>query len=413
MRKARVIMVTAGACGVIFAAGGASAAVADNPVSAGTASGSWNQTDYNGAESRANLNEQILTRATVGKVRFLRGVTAPPPDPNGCSLPGVVAPVLTGGRLYAVINGRLTKYNPATGRVIWQVAPDPTFSLYFKALSVAGGLVLVGEEYCGSVSAPAGHIQAFNAATGALVWSAPTPQGRVPLDHMVVSGRYVVWAGSSPETPDYVSVRRLATGAVAWESISDCGNAANAFVVDQRVISNGCDQSDARILIARNIGTGTLAWSRPGTWQPQRGDTDASTGRHVYATDPSGTVVSLNPLTGKTQYKLAGATGVLVVATARVFADCGALGVCAYSVTSGSRDWNAQPGSATTLAASAGGVLYLDQGLALNTGTGKTLATLWATSSPPAAALAVGNGRVAAATGPFTPNGQVLDLYGI
>ena len=411
MRKARVIMVAAGACGVIFAAGGATAALADIPVSAGTASSSWNQTDYNAAESRANLNEQILTRATVGKVRFLRGVTAPPPDPNGCSLPGVVAPVLTSGRLYAVINGRLTKYNPATGRVIWQVAPDPTFSLDFKALSVAGGLVVVGEEYCGSVSAPAGHIQAFNAATGALVWSAPTPQGRVPLDHMMVSGRYVVWSGSSAETPGYVSVRRLTTGAIVWERISDCGN-GNALVVAERVIYNSCDQSDAPILTASARGTGAPAWSRPGAWGLQRSDTDASTGRHVYTTDPSGTVVSLNPLSGKTQYQLAWTTRVLVVATARVFADCGALGVCAYSITSGSREWNAQPGSATDLAASAGGVLYLDQGLALNTGTGKTIATLWAADSP-VAALAVGNGRIAAATGPFTPNGQVLDLYGM
>jgi hypothetical protein len=47
----------------------------------------------------------------------------------------------------------------------------------------------------------------------------------------------------------------------------------------------------------------------------------------------------------------------------------------AYSITSGTRQWNAQPGSTTNLAASAGGVLYLDQGLALNTGTGANMAT--------------------------------------
>jgi hypothetical protein len=150
------------------------------------------------------------------------------------------------------------------------------------------------------------------------------------------------------------------------------------------------------------------AWSRPGVWGLQRGDTDASTGRHLYATNPNGTVVSLNPLTGKWQYQLAGATHVLAVATSRVFADCGSLGVCAYSIASGSRQWNEQPGSATDLAASAGGVLYLDQGLALNTGTGATMATLWAGSQ--ASALAVGNGRIAVVT---APAGQVLKLYGL
>ena len=410
MWKAR-IMAAAGACGVIFAAGGATAATAaPNPAVPAAASGSWSQTDYNAALSRANLNEQILLRTTVGKVRLLRSLTTS--SSESCHLPAVVAPVLTGGRLYAVMaNDRLTKYNPATGKVIWQVAPDPSFSTDFRALSVAGGLVVVGEQDCGSVSAPRGLIQAFNAATGALVWSAPTPHGRVPLQHMVVSGRYVIWGGESAETPSYVAVLRLTTGTIVWDSLLDCGSGASTFVVAQRVISNGCDQSGAPTLTARTLGTGALTWSRPGTWGLQRGDTDAWTGRHLYAIDPSGTVVSLNPLTGKTQYQLARATNVLVVATARVFADCGALGVCAYSITSGSRDWNAQPGSATTLAASAGGVLYLGQGLALDTGTGKTLASLWAADSPPAVALAVGNGRIAAATGyPFTP---ALNLYGI
>jgi hypothetical protein len=81
---------------------------------------------------------------------------------------------------------------------------------------------------------------------------------------------------------------------------------------------------------------------------------------------------------------------------------------CAYSIASGSRQWNEQPGSATDLAASAGGVLYLDQGLALNTGTGATMATLRAGSQ--ASALAVGNGRITVVT---APAGQVLKLYGL
>ena len=413
MRGARVIMAAAGVCGVIVAAGGATTALADIPVSAGTASSSWNQTDSNAALSRANLDEHILTRATVGQVRFLRGITPPayPPDAScgAFESPGFVAPVLAGGRLYAVANGRLTKYNPATGKVIWQRTPVPDFSSVFKAVALANGLLIVGGESCESVSAPAGNIQAFNASTGALVWSQPTGNGdRWPLDHLVVSGRYVVAAGSSAETPNIVQVRRVATGALVWQQLSDCGR-SDVMVVAQRIISSSCSPSETPTLTARSLGTGALAWSQPGAWGLQRGDTDASTGRHVYATDPSGTVVSLNPLTGKTQYQLAGATGVLAVATARVFADCGAQGVCAYSITSGNQEWNAQPGSPTTLGASAGGVLYLDQGLALNTGTGKTLATLWAAGSP-AGALAVGNGRIAASSG---PNGQVLDLYGL
>ena len=123
--------------------------------------------------------------------------------------------------------------------------------------------------------------------------------------------------------------------------------------------------------------------------------------------DASGSVVSLNPLTGKTQYALAGATNVLAVTSARVFATCGSSGVCGCSITSGSRRWNTQLGSAPQLAAAAGGVLYLDSGLALNTGTGKTMATLWAADSP-ASGLAIGDGRIAVVS-----DGQILDLYGL
>jgi hypothetical protein len=374
--------------------------------SAGTPSGSWRQTDYNAALSRANLYEKILTRTTVAKVIHLRSMTAPQPNPNGCSYEGFTAPVLAGGSLYAVAYGHVIKYSPRTGKVVWDSVPDPTFSHNLTTLSVVSGLVIVGQQYCGSVSAPTGVVQSFNAATGALVWSqnnVPYP-GRAPVRTMGVSGGYVVVAGSSAEAPNDISVLRLATGALVWyNAAGDCGY-GTALVVAQRVISGGCGTP----LTARNLATGAVIWSRSGAWRLWRGDTDALTGRHIYATNASGSVVSLNPLTGKTQYSLAGAANVLAVAGARVFAACASSGVCAYSLTSGSRQWDTQSGSATQLASSAGGVLYLDHGLALNTGTGKTMATLWASDSQ-ATGLAVGDGRIAVVSG----NGQVLGIYGL
>lgn len=231
-------------------------------VSAGTTTGPWSQTSYNAAQSRANLNEQILTRTTVGKVLHLRDITPPPADTTGCSAPGIVAPVLTGGRLYAVANGRLTKYNPATGTVIWQRTPDPTFSVYFRSLAVAGGLVIVGELDCGSVSDPNGFIQAFNASTGALVWSTfITPNRNGALMQLVVSGGYVVAAGASDGGGDVVSVRKLTTGASVWYRETDyCGGGGNVLVAAQLVMSIACAQNAAS-LTANNLATGALAWS--------------------------------------------------------------------------------------------------------------------------------------------------------
>lgn len=379
-------------------------------VSAAPASSPWNQTDYNAAQSRANLTEKTLTPATVGGLRYLRGVASPLtlPGKQGCIENNIAAPVLTGGNMYAVTNGRLTKYNAATGSVIWRRVPDPTFSRDFRALAVAGGLVVVGELYCDSESDPDGYIQAFNAFTGALVWSTSiTPNGNGALTQMVVFGGYVVAAGASDGGGNVVSVRQLATGASVWDRETNqvCGPGA-VLVVAQLVMSTNCDLNAAPSLAANNLATGAPVWSLPGAWQLQRGDLGGVAARHLYAINPSGTVVGVDPLTGKTQYSLAGATQVLAVDSGRVYADCGSLGVCAYSTAAGSRQWNAQPGSAPALAAEAGGVLYLDQGNALNTATGQTIISLWNTGK--ATALVIGDGRIAAVTDP-----RVLDLYGL
>jgi outer membrane protein assembly factor BamB len=378
------------------------------PAGAATAGSPWSQTDYNAAQSRANLAEHALTRVTVGEIRYLRGLAAPVNPPgDGCAQTApVVTPVLTGGRLYAVTNGWPTKYNPATGRLIWRRNPDPTFSLDYRSLAVARGLVVIGELGCDSASDPNGHIQAFHASTGAPAWKKPISPDGGALAQMVVSGAYVVAAGDSPGTGDVVSVRRLATGTAVWHRLTPSCAPGAVLVVAQLVMSISCDQNHAGTLTARDLATGALAWSRAGGWQLQRGDTNAAGGRHLYVTNPRGTVAGLSPLTGKTQYSLARATHVLAVDSSRAYATCGNLGVCAYSTTTGRRRWHAQLSPAPATATEAGGVLYLDQGLALNAGTGRTISALW--SGGQATSLVVGDGRIAVVTDP-----RVLDLYGL
>ena len=411
----RVTTVVGVVSALLAGAGGAASPALAGPaagVAAGTVSSPWGQTDYNAADSRANLSEQTLTRATVATVGYLRGMAAPlgPHGGGFCDNLGYDSPVLTGGAVYAVAGEWLTKYSAATGRVIWAVNPDPTSNTRYESLAVAGGLVVVGELSCDSESDPGGFIQAFSASTGALAWSKPITSLHAPLDELVVSGGYVVASGDSVGTGNTVSVRRLATGAAVWSRITgnNCG-AFGALVVAKLVISYRCSLTgDANVLsvIARTL-TGSKVWSLPGRWNLQRGDTDATSGQHLYAINPGGTAVSLDPLTGKTQYSLAGASQVLAVDSTRVYAVCGGGGaVCAYNATSGSKRWQSATPGTTTLAAEAGGVLYLDQGLALNSATGQTIATVW--PGPDASFLAVGDGRIAVVTDP-----RVLDLFGL
>ncbi len=397
--------------------GTALAALSGTVAAAGAAvqpasSAQWSQTNYNAAQSRANLAEQTLTRATVGKIRYLRGMAFPPDNPNGGCLfdsPGAsaVAPVLTGGSAYAVTNGYLTKYDPATGAIVWRQNPDPGFSTLYESLAVAGGLVVVGGLNCGSVSGPQGFLWAFNTSTGARVWLRRMiyvgGASAGALDQLVVSGGLVVAVGDSAADGHVVAVHQLATGATAWYHVDNCGIPV-VLVVAQVVITRTCSNNNVSELAARKLATGALVWTRTGNWQLQRGDTDTTAGRHVFAIDPSGTVVSLDPLTGQTQYTLTQATSVLAVDNSQAYAACGT-GVCAYDSATGSLRWQVNPGFTPALAAEAGGVLYLDQGTALNTGNGQLLAVLWRGT---ATWLAIGPSRIAVVTDP-----RVLDLYGL
>jgi outer membrane protein assembly factor BamB len=374
--------------------------------SAAATSSPWAQTDYNAAQSRANLTETTLTASNVGRVQYRRSVAAPliSPSIQGCADLNIHAPALTGGNLYAITSNQVSKYSAATGNLLWRSTPDPTFSTGFRSLAVAGGLVVVGGSGCDSVSDPNGFLHAFSAATGASVWSTTMTPGNGPLTTMAVSGAYVIAAGDSAGGGNVVSVHKLTNGALVWSRTTNECAPGDAVVVASTVVSYSCNlNTNAETLVANTL-TGAKAWSRSGNWRLQRGDIGGPAGTHLYATNPSGTVVDLNPVSGQTVYSLKGAKTVLAVDNTRVYATCN--GLCAYRTSNGAQVWS-RPGLTTDLAAEAGGVFYLSQGLALNAATGKTLTTVWAEPNP-GTALAVGDGRIAVVADP-----RVLDLFGL
>lgn len=369
----------------------------------------WFDTNSNAAGSRANLKEQVLSRSSVVKVQYLRGVAAPV-DPPQALCPGpIVAPVLVGGSLYAITNGQLSKYSAATGSLIWRSVPDPAFSLNYESLAISGNTVIVGASDCTSASEPPGTVYAFNATTGALAWKTSLP-GAGPLDDAVIAGSFIVTEGADAAGSE-VAVLNLSNGSAAWHQFG-CGGNSPAVVVGMLVMSNGCDSHARASLDAGNLATGASLWSRPGNWTIWRGDLSGSAGKHLYATDPAGAVVGVNPQTGHQQYSLNGAVKVLAVDSSQVYATCGSQGrnLCAYSTATGALTWQTTPRFSVALAAEADGVLYLDSGAALNTATGKPITTIWASpnTGPTTTALAVGDGRIAVVSDP-----RVLDLFGL
>ncbi len=184
-----------------------------------------------------------------------------------------------------------------------------------------------------------------------------------------------------------------------------CESSAPLVVGGLAIVPNyNCDG-----FVARKLADGKMVWSLSGGWEAQSGDLSGSTGSHLYATDPTGTVEDLNPATGQEEYSLSGAVTVLAVDTARVYATCGSsqpFSLCAYNIGDGALEW--QDNYSASLAAEADGVLYLDSGVALNAATGKVIKTLWSARNGAASELAVGNGRIAVVSDP-----RVLDLFGL
>jgi outer membrane protein assembly factor BamB len=360
----------------------------------------WSQTDSNAALSRANLTEKVLSRSTATKIKYLRSAVAPP-NSSQCLQGSAVA--LARGYLYALTKGKISKYNAATGRLIWRRTPDQSSG--YEWLAVSHNRVIAGGPGCVSESEPSSIIYAFNASTGALVWSQRLSE--TLLTEAAVAGPYVITYGPGPVTST-ATVLNIADGTLVW-STPGCGGLASQVVVGSLVMSYGCSPQGARTLEARDLATGALAWSLPGNWGLQRGDQSGANGKHLYATDPTGAVVDLNPLTGQAEYSLSQAVTVLAVDNLRVYATCGSRGqdLCGYNIGTGALEWqDTQLIGTPALAAEADGVLYLNYGDALNTATGKRITRIWAVH-PRHSALAVGEGRIATVTG------RIIDLYGL
>lgn len=368
----------------------------------------WYDTNATAAQSRANLLEKILTPSAVTKVKHLRSITTPPVS-GFCRVENVVAPVPAGKDLYAITSGQVSKYNPATGKLIWRKAPPKSYG--YESLAISGNTIVAGAYGCGSASEPPSVVTAYNATTGAVLWQDTERDFDLEgLNQAAVAGPYVVTAGADA-AGYFTDVLNLSNGKLVWSG-GDCYNngAVLPLVVGQQVISYGCDNQSNAAMQAFSLATGKLTWSLSG-WTFQSGDLSGAMGKHLYATSPTGTVDSLNPLTGTVEYSLKQAVTVLAVDVTRVYATCGSSGdlVCAYNVSTGTLEWqNTTLPSKTALAAEADGVLYLDFGAALNAATGKVIKTLWTQGTPPATAIAVGEGRIAVVTTP-----RILDLYGL
>lgn len=307
-----------------------------------------------------------------------------------------------GNRAYAVSTGRLLAYDLTTGAQLWQRTVESGHLIeIIRTYAISGGRVFTGSVDCISGSDPAGSVRAFDAATGAPLWT----RHFTGLWALSVTGSRVVATGATEGSGSTVEVLDAATGAVVWSRLGDiCNIPTSAVVAYDRVYFDDCDQSTgARSLIAAAVGTGAVAWRKSGNWPVQRADAVGTAAKHLY----SGST-ALNPANGATRFTLSGATRIDAVDATRVYANCGTV-VCAFTRATGARLWTSTvPASGRGFwparLALAGALLYTPVGTVLDAATGAVVKQLW---DGEATELSVGNGYVVAAV-----DSRVLDVYG-
>jgi outer membrane protein assembly factor BamB len=398
MRKSSALAIAAG----LVISGAVSAyAATTSPTTA-----SWRQTNGSASESRANVEESTLTRASVAGAKLRHSLSETKASPD-CSHYGPTSPLLSATHLFVIAGGHIKQYDANTGQL------GPQFTLFFASttnyahMALGQGLVIAGGTDCTSQSDPNGEVLALNSTTGSPVWA----WGGPALRDLVESGQFVVISGGTAGSGYYVDSLNFRNGSTAWSTFPDCLHGPSP-VAGGNVIISGCAHTNngngAPQLSALGVARAHVAWTRAGNWTVYRADSDTDPHAQVYVRNPHGHTAALNSQTGKGLYRMRGARDVAAADDQRVYATCGrGTRFCAYNKATGAKLWRVDhtAGTGGTLASIGEDVVYLDDGRALNATNGKLLARLWSTGR--ASSLAVGRGHVAAVLGVHT------NIYGL
>jgi outer membrane protein assembly factor BamB len=386
------------------------------PALASGVGGDWTQADHDASGNRANTTATQITAANAPTVTDLRAFGAPtyPVDQEGACAEGWTTPVLVAKRAYAVKTGRLAAVDLTTGNQLWQRDVDPDGLSRSFVQAVVGGRVFVAQLSCLSASDPNGTVRAFDAATGAPLWTFEQNGGvggTGGINGIAVDGNLVLATGVSEGRGQTINVLNAATGALIWTRSGDVCP-VTPRIVDQQVYYQNCGTGPTELVAARLLD-GAVVWRKAGDFAATRGDRPGLDSTHVF-TDS----VAIDTGTGATRYTMAGATRVDAVGTNRVFGACGTV-VCAFDKVTGARAWTSTiaPSRDTgsdpsgiefnVRAAVAATLLYLPTGQVLNTGTGKVVTRLW---TGQARSMSVGNGYVVAV---LESSPRVMDVFGL
>ena len=158
-----------------------------------------------------------------------------------------------GGKLTTLVgagqkSGVYWALNPATGEVVWKTEVGPGTGLggmmwgsatdgkriYVSISNAAHTPISIASATAESQTTTGGFWAALDAATGAVLWRTPDPQGAIDIGALTV-GNGVVYAGSLAPQGENMYALDAATGAVKWAFASGGSVAGGSAVVDGAV----------------------------------------------------------------------------------------------------------------------------------------------------------------------------------
>jgi outer membrane protein assembly factor BamB len=314
---------------------------------------------------------------------------------------GASSPAVANGRVYVGSGDHhLYAFDAATGASVWSVTAAGGFS----SPAVANGIVYVGSD---------DHkVYAFDATTGATAWTVTTGDA-VESSPAVVSG--IVYVGSDDHT---VYALNAATGAIVWTATT--GNS----VFSSPAIANGIvyvGSLDGKVW-ALNATTGATVWSVTTGGAVESSPAVANGVAYVGSLD--GKVWALDATTGATIWTTTTTGGFSspAVANGTVYVGSDVGKVWALNATTGATVWSVTTGGAVESSpAVANGIVYVGSDdhdvYAFDTATG---ATVWTatTGNSVFSSPAVANGTVYAGSSndtlwAFSPCANAVASHGL
>jgi outer membrane protein assembly factor BamB len=364
------------------------------PSAAGAvATTTWRTDGYGPGNTGYNPIETTISADTVGTLAQRWSVISPIVR-DSCSRQS--PPVVANNKIYLTDQGGIAAYDAATGARVWSHRFTTPADEVTPRLTVVGTRLIAALNSCVSVSDPDGDLMSFDANTGAQQWRVSRD---APMTTLVVDKDVVVVSGQDVGDPA-VTAYRITDGAQLWTQTATLPRpvSANGRLLLSRYEAAGSDLVDIR--------TGAVIWSSPTSWTVLAA---GPAGGPLFAAGPAGELARINVETGAVGWTQAGAAGQVSTDGARLYVAQGTQ-IIARDAATGGELWRhvytVQLGKPVVAA----GVLYVTASGArvhvLNPATGAVLDE----SAPYEGVVGhpvVVNGRL------YVTTGRLLDAYSL